>query len=279
MISDETQPSAELNGETPAETTAEENGDGEPQGAPEAQAVTEDGEQPEAQPDAQPEETQAGETPRRQRAARGGRAARGQRGAAATARADEEAIPLEPPPSPRFLEMYRTRIVPTIMQEFGFSNPMRVPRVEKIVLNIGVGEALTNSRAMEGATSDLTTISGQKPVITRARKSIAGFKIREGNPIGTSVTLRGPRMYHFLDRLINMALPRIRDFRGIPRTGFDGRGNFSIGIREQIIFPEIDYNQIDRIRGLQVTIATSARNDEEGMRLLELYGMPFIRQT
>ncbi|PKB72952.1 MAG: 50S ribosomal protein L5 [SAR202 cluster bacterium Io17-Chloro-G7] len=175
--------------------------------------------------------------------------------------------------------MYRTTIVPAIMEEFGFTNPMRVPRVQKIVLNIGLGEALTNSRAMDGATGDLTTISGQKPVITRARKSIAGFKIREGNPIGTSVTLRGARMYHFLDRLINMALPRIRDFRGIPRSGFDGRGNFSIGIREQIIFPEIDYNQIDRIRGLQVTIATSARNDEEGIRLLELYGMPFIRQT
>jgi large subunit ribosomal protein L5 len=165
------------------------------------------------------------------------------------------------------------------MREFGFTSPMRVPRVQKIVLNVGVGEALTNSRAMEGATNDLTVISGQKPTITRARKSIAGFKIREGNPIGTAVTLRGARMYHFLDRLINVALPRIRDFRGIQRGGFDGRGNFSIGIREQIIFPEIDYNQIDRIRGLQVTIATSARNDQEAMRLLELYGMPFVRQA
>jgi len=156
---------------------------------------------------------------------------------------------------------------------------MQVPRVQKIVLNIGVVEALTNARAMESATRDLATISGQKPIITRARKSIAAFKVREGNPIGTTVTLRGSRMYYFLDRLINMALPRIRDFRGIPRRGFDGRGNFSIGIREQIIFPEIDYNQIDRIRGLQVTIATTARNDPEALRLLELYGMPFMRQA
>ncbi len=221
-------------------------------------------------------EGQTEEAPRRQRAPRGGRASRGQRGAAATA---EESAPAEPPPPPRLLETYRTEIVPTIMREFGFTSPMRVPRVQKIVLNVGVGEALTNSRAMEGATNDLTVISGQKPTITRARKSIAGFKIREGNPIGTAVTLRGARMYHFLDRLINVALPRIRDFRGIQRGGFDGRGNFSIGIREQIIFPEIDYNQIDRIRGLQVTIATSARNDQEAMRLLELYGMPFVRQA
>lgn len=278
MTSDESQPSAELNSESPNGSGEEENGEPQVQaasedGEPQVQAASEDGEQPEAQ---------AEKAPRRQRAAKSGRTARAPRGAAAatgSARAAEEAIPLETPPKPRLLEMYRTKIVPAIMEEFGFSNPMRVPRVQKIVLNIGLGEALTNSRAMEGATGDLTTISGQKPLITRARKSIAGFKIREGNPIGTSVTLRGARMYHFLDRLINMALPRIRDFRGIPRSGFDGRGNFSIGIREQIIFPEIDYNQIDRIRGLQVTIATSARNDEEGIRLLELYGMPFIRQT
>jgi large subunit ribosomal protein L5 len=176
------------------------------------------------------------------------------------------------------LDTYRREIVPTMMTEFSFANVMRVPRVQKIVLNIGLGEALTNGRAMEAATRDLATVSGQKPVITRAKKSIANFKLREGNPIGTSVTLRGSRMYHFLDRLINTALPRIRDFRGLPRRGFDGRGNFSIGIREQIIFPEIDYNDIDRIRGLQVTIATSAENDAEATRLLELFGMPFVRQ-
>ncbi|MCH7712635.1 MAG: 50S ribosomal protein L5 [Chloroflexi bacterium] len=175
--------------------------------------------------------------------------------------------------------MYRDEIIPSMMRDFGFTNPMQVPKVQKIVLNIGLGEALTNGRAMENATRDLGTIAGQKPVITRARKSIAGFKLREGNQIGTSVTLRGARMYHFLDRFINTALPRIRDFRGLPRGGFDGRGNFSMGIREQIIFPEIDYNQIDRLRGLQVTITTSARNDSEAIRLLELYGMPFIKET
>ena len=184
----------------------------------------------------------------------------------------------EQPPAPRLLETYRTEIVSTMMSEFGYQNTMRVPRIRKVTLNIGLGEALTNGRAMEAAVQDLTTISGQKPVITRAKKSIANFKLREGNQIGTSVTLRGARMYHFLDRLVNTALPRIRDFRGISRRGFDGRGNFSIGIREQIIFPEIDYNQIDRIRGLQVTIGTSATNDSEALRLLELFGMPFVSQ-
>ena len=183
------------------------------------------------------------------------------------------------PPAPRLKQQFRDEIVPQMMREFGYANPMEVPRLQKVVLNIGLGEALTNGRAMEAAAQDLTTISGQKPIITRARKSIAGFKIRQGNAIGAAVTLRGDRMYHFLDRLVNTALPRIRDFRGMPRRGMDGRGNFSLGIREQIIFPEIDYNSIDRIRGLQVTIATSARNDAEAMRLLELYGFPFIRET
>ena len=182
-------------------------------------------------------------------------------------------------PHPRLLDMYRNEITSTMMTEFNYGNTMRVPRIQKIVLNIGLGEALTNGRAMEAATRDLTVISGQKPVSTRARKSIANFKLREGNPIGTTVTLRGDRMYHFLDRLINTALPRIRDFRGLPRRGFDGRGNFSLGIREQLIFPEIDYNDIDRIRGLQVTMATTAINDSEAIRLLELFGMPFIKQS
>ncbi|MCY4367075.1 MAG: 50S ribosomal protein L5 [Chloroflexi bacterium] len=195
--------------------------------------------------------------------------------ASATAEAEAPATPSAP--YPRLLDTYRNEIVPAMMSEFGFTNTMRVPRVQKIVVNIGLGEALTNGRAMEAATRDLTIITGQKPIITRARKSIAGFKLRAGNPIGTCVTLRGPRMYHFLDRLINTALPRIRDFRGISRRGFDGRGNFSLGIREQIIFPEIDYNQIDRFRGLQVTVITSAQNDAESIRLLEMFGMPFIR--
>ena len=285
MISDEVQPEAEAEGQPQSVSPPEaDEGNGESQSpapaeASSAEAPTEGDTPPEASGEAASGESEGeAQAPRRQRTPRsGGRAARAPRGG--TAVAEAEPVATEAAPPPRLREMYRNEIVPAIMREFGFTNPMRVPRVQKIVLNIGVGEALTNSRAMEGATSDLTIITGQKPMITRARKSIAGFKIREGNPIGTSVTLRGDRMYHFLDRFINMALPRIRDFRGLQRTGFDGRGNYSIGIREQIIFPEIDYNQIDRIRGLQVTIATSARNDEEAIRLLELYGMPFIRQT
>lgn len=235
---------------------------------------TQDG-QSEEQQQGQPAQAAAEEgrsDSRRQRQSRGGRG-----GAAATAEAEDDQS--QQPPFPRLLETYRNEIIPTMMSEFAFANTMRVPRIQKIVVNIGLGEALTNGRAMEAATRDLTTITGQKPIITRARKSIAGFKLRAGNPIGTCVTLRGARMYHFLDRLINTALPRIRDFRGISRRGFDGRGNFSIGIREQIIFPEIDYNQIDRFRGLQVTIITTAQDDSESIRLLELFGMPFIRES
>ena len=208
-----------------------------------------------------------------ERRERSGRRQRGGDSATAVAESAEGA------PVPRLRNRFREEIVPQMVREFSYSNPMEVPRLQKIVLNVGLGEALVNGRAMEAAVQDLTTISGQKPIITRARKSIAGFKIRQGNAIGAAVTLRGDRMYHFLDRLVNTALPRIRDFRGIPRRGMDGRGNFSIGIREQIIFPEIDYNSIDRIRGLQVTIATTARNDAEAMRLLELYGFPFIREA
>ena len=212
------------------------------------------------------------QAPRRQRRERGGGRA---------AREAEAALepPTEPPPAPRLYEQFKKEIIPAMVREFNYGSPMEVPRLQKIVLNIGVGEALTNARAMEAASQDLTVISGQKPIITRARKSIANFKVREGNPIGTAVTLRGARMYHFLDRLVNTALPRIRDFRGLPRRGLDGRGNYTIGIREQIIFPEIDYNQIDKIRGLQVTIATTAKNDTEAIRLLEYYGMPFIKET
>ena len=175
--------------------------------------------------------------------------------------------------------MYQTEVVPAMLQEFGYKNVVQVPKLKKVVLNIGLGEALTNPRAMESAVKDLSTISGQKPIITRAKKSIAGFKLREGNPIGMCVTLRGARMYQFMDRLLNAALPRIRDFRGVPATSFDGRGNYSLGIREQIIFPEIDYGQIERIRGLQITINTTARTDSEASRLLALMGMPFVRQN
>ena len=222
---------------------------------------------------AAPAESGEQQAPRRQRRERSGGRSGGRTAAA------ELEPPTEPPPPPRLYEQFKNEIIPTMMREFSYGSPMEVPRLKKIVLNIGLGEALTNGRAMDAATQDLTIISGQKPIITRARKSIAGFKLREGNPIGTAVTLRGARMYHFLDRLINTALPRIRDFRGLPRRGLDGRGNFSVGIREQIIFPEIDYNQIDKIRGLQVTITTTAKNDTEAIRLLEHYGMPFIKDT
>ena len=183
----------------------------------------------------------------------------------------------EPRPLPRLLQRLRDEIRPQMVQEFNYTSVMQVPRLDKVVLNIGMGEALVNARAMEAATGDLTAITGQKPVITRAKKSIAGFKIREGQPIGVSVTLRNNRMYEFMDRLLNSSLPRIRDFQGVPRDSFDGRGNYSLGIREQVIFPEIDYNNIDRIRGLQIAIVTSARNDQEGFRLLEHLGMPFAR--
>ena len=228
-----------------------------------------------AAPDSSEQVAEQESAPAEPAPARRQRAPRTRRAAAAVEEIPEGA---GAPPAPRLLGTYREEIIPAMMSEFGYSNTMRVPRLQKITLNIGLGEALTNGRAMEAATRDLATISGQKPIITRARKSIANFKLREGNPIGTAVTLRGARMYHFLDRLVNTALPRIRDFRGISRRGFDGRGNFSIGIREQIIFPEIDYNQIDRIRGLQVTINTTASNDAEGIRLLEMFGMPFVRQ-
>ena len=206
------------------------------------------------------------------------------RAAAAVAEAPvAEGAPADAPEvqrrTPRMLELYRTHVVPAMMEEFGYSNIVQVPLVRKVVLNIGLGEALTNPKAMESATKDLTIISGQKPIVTRAKKSIAAFKLREGNPIGVCVTLRGSRMYQFMDRLMNAALPRVRDFRGVSPNSFDGRGNYSMGIREQVIFPEIDYGDIERIRGLQVTIATSARTDGEALRLLALLGMPFAPQN
>ena len=175
----------------------------------------------------------------------------------------------------RLLERYRTEVVPVLMQEFGFSTPMRVPRVQKVVLNIGVGEAIDNAKALDGAVEDLRTITGQQPVITRARKSIASFKLREGRAIGVKVDLRGERMWALLDRLMNVALPRMRDFSGVSPDSFDGRGNYTLGLREQLLFPEVDYDKIDKVRGLEVTIVTTAQNDEEGRRLLRLLGMPF----
>jgi large subunit ribosomal protein L5 len=176
---------------------------------------------------------------------------------------------------PRLLAKYRTDVVPAMVTEFSYSTPMQAPRLQKIVVNIGLGEAIQNSKALDAATGDVAQITGQKPVITKAKKSIAAFKLREGMPIGVMVTLRGERMYDFFDKLVNVALPRVRDFQGVSPNSFDGRGNYSLGLREQLIFPEIEYDQIDKLRGLQVTIATSAKNDEEARRLLQMMGMPF----
>jgi large subunit ribosomal protein L5 len=175
----------------------------------------------------------------------------------------------------RLKERYTQEIMPALKEEFGFTNTMQVPRMVKVVLNIGLGEAIQNAKALDAAMADLVAITGQRPVITRAKKSIANFKIRQGNPIGLMVTLRGERMYEFLDRFLSVALPRIRDFQGAPANAFDGRGNYSIGVREQLIFPEIEYDKIDRIRGMQITMVTSARSDEQARRLLDLMGVPF----
>jgi large subunit ribosomal protein L5 len=178
---------------------------------------------------------------------------------------------------PRMRDLYKDEIVPKLMQEFGYKNVMQVPRVEKIVLNVGVGEALTNAKALDAVSNDLALITGQKPQIRRARKSVANFRLRAGSPIGAKVTLRGARMYDFLDRLISIALPRQRDFRGVSADAFDGRGNYTLGLKEQLVWPEISYDQIDRVRGMEICIVTSAKTDEEGRRLLSLMGMPFAR--
>jgi large subunit ribosomal protein L5 len=172
---------------------------------------------------------------------------------------------------------YEEEAVPALVKEFEYQNPMEVPRLTKIVVNIGLGEALTNSKAVEAAVGDMTLITGQKPIVTKAKRSIAQFKIREGNTIGVKVTLRGQRMWDFLERLTRVALPRIRDFRGVPTKSFDGRGNYSLGLREQLAFPEIDYDKIDHLRGLELTVVTTANTDEESQRLLALLGMPYAK--
>lgn len=178
---------------------------------------------------------------------------------------------------PRLRQRYEDEIHGALMREFGYSNPMEAPTLRKIGVNIGLGEALDNGRAIDSATQDLRSITGQKPVVTRAKRAISNFRLREGNAIGLKLTLRRDRMWEFYERLVHIALPRVRDFRGVPEHSFDGRGNFALGVREQMIFPEINYDSVDRVRGLQVNIITSARNDEEGKRLLELLGMPFRR--
>ena len=172
-------------------------------------------------------------------------------------------------------ERYTTEVVPALLKQFEYDNPMQVPRLDKIVVNIGLGEALTNAKAVDAAVGDVQLITGQKPIVTRAKRSIAQFRVRTGNPIGVKVTLRGERMWDFLERITRLALPRIRDFRGVPGRSFDGRGNYSLGLREQLAFPEIDYDKVDRLRGLEISIVTTAKTDEESKRLLELLGMPF----
>lgn len=175
----------------------------------------------------------------------------------------------------RLKEVYQKEIVPALMDKFGYKSIMQVPRIEKIVINMGVGEAKDNPKALEGAVSDLAAITGQKPVVTKAKKAIAGFKIREGMAIGAKVTLRGERMYEFLDRLLNVALPRVRDFRGVSPTAFDGRGNYTLGVKEQLIFPEIDYDKVDKVRGMDIVFVTTAKTDEEAREMLRAFGMPF----
>lgn len=175
----------------------------------------------------------------------------------------------------RMKDKYKAEVLPALQKRFGYPNVMQVPKLEKIVVNMGVGDAVQNAKAMDAAVADLATITGQKPVVTKAKKSIANFKIREGMNIGTKVTLRGERMWDFFDRLVNMALPRVRDFRGISPKSFDGRGNYALGLKEQLIFPEIDYDKVEKVRGMDVIIVTSAKTDEEAKELLKLMGMPF----
>lgn len=191
---------------------------------------------------------------------------------AAKAAAEEPAGPKVPP---RLRETYRDKVVPALMKEFAYKNPMQVPRLERIVLNVGMGQAIQNVKLLEGAAAELGVISGQKAVITRAKKAIAGFKLRQGMPIGTKVTLRSDRMYEFFDRLVSLALPRIRDFRGVSPKSFDGRGNYTLGIKEQLVFPEIKYDDVASIHGMDITIVTSAKTNEEGKALLQHLGMPF----
>lgn len=179
---------------------------------------------------------------------------------------------------PTLKEKYQKQVIAALQREFGYKNPMQVPLVNKVVVNIGLGEVIQNAKAMEAAVADLAAITGQRPVITRARRSVASFKLREGMQIGCMVTLRGDRMYYFLEKLINVALPRLRDFQGVSAEAFDGRGNYTLGLREQLVFPEVDYDKIDKLRGMEVSIVTTARTDQEGRQLLALLGMPFKKK-
>jgi large subunit ribosomal protein L5 len=194
----------------------------------------------------------------------------------------KEAAPKDPgtrsTEAPRLLTLYRDTVVKDMTKEFDYGNVMQVPRIDKVVINVGIGEAKDNDKALDAAVGDVTTISGQKPQLVKARKSVAAFKLREGQTVGIKTTLRGRRMWYFLDKLLNIALPRIRDFRGVKLDGFDGRGNYSLGLREQVVFPEVDYDKIDKLRGLEVSIITTARNDDEARSLLTRLGMPFQKR-
>ncbi|MCK4412627.1 MAG: 50S ribosomal protein L5 [Candidatus Eisenbacteria sp.] len=222
--------------------------------------------------------TKAGKTPKASKtpkADKAAQAAKGKQGGKGKPERGAKAAPREPVPIPNLRRHYDTEVLGQLRKRFGYRNVHQVPRMKKIVLNMGVGDALQNPRFLDAAADDLSAIAGQRPAIRRARKSIANFKLREGSPIGTMVTLRGTRMYEFLERLISVAVPRIRDFRGLSPKGFDGRGNYSFGIKEQIIFPEIKYDKVEKIRGMDVTMVTSAENDEEGFALLKAMRMPF----
>ena len=220
---------------------------------------------------AKPAKTPKGEG--KPKAAKGDAAAAPAEGAAAAPRAAEAAA--KPAPPPRLKKLYDEKILPELMKRFGYTNPMQAPKLVKIVVNMGVGEAITNAKLLDAAAGDLATISGQKPALRKAKKSIANFKLRQGQAIGCMVTLRHARMWEFYDRLVNIAIPRIRDFRGVPGRSFDGRGNYTLGLTEQIIFPEINYDKVEKVRGMDVTFVTSARTDEEGRELLRMLQMPF----
>jgi large subunit ribosomal protein L5 len=202
-------------------------------------------------------------------------AGRGRKAAAASVGNGRGSSGFAPPTYTGLRQRYHDEVAPALRREFNYANPMETPRLEKVVVNIGLGEAIQNAKALDAAVGDLAMITGQKPIVTRAKRSIAQFRLRTGMPIGAKVTLRGQRMYDFLERTMRLALPRIRDFRGIAIRSFDGRGNFSLGLREQLVYPEIDYDKIDRLRGLEISIVTTAKTDEEGRRLLQLLGMPF----
>jgi len=222
-----------------------------------------------------PDKRDAPKTPQGGRAPAGGPRGKGGQPAAAAEPVAAKRAKVSGEHPPRIRERFRTAVIPALMKERGYTNPFQVPRLAKIVVNMGVGEGKENAKVLDFATADLQAISGQKPVVTRAKKSIANFKLRENAPIGCKVTLRGPRMYEFLDRLVNVALPRVRDFKGVPPKGFDGRGNYNLGLREQVIFPEIVFDKVDKVRGMDITMVTTAGTDEEAKALLAQIGVPF----